>query len=137
MKSNPLSLGQEVLADFASTGLTLREHPVSLVRHQLKGIYKASDLITVPSGRHIRVAGLVTCRQRPSTASGVTFVTLEDETGNTDVVVWRDLAEKERIPLLSSRLMIVHCKLEHQGSVTLLIAAHVENVSHLLGGLSV
>ena len=134
---NPLSLGQEVLADFASTGLTLREHPVSLVRHQLKGTYKASDLITVPSGRHIRVAGLVTCRQRPGTASGVTFVTLEDETGNTNVVVWRDLAEKERIPLLSSRLMIVHGKLEHQGAVTHLIAGHLENVSHLIHSLAV
>ena len=134
---NPLSVGQEVLADFASTGLTLREHPVSLVRHQLKGTYKASDLITVPSGRHIRVAGLVTCRQRPGTAGGVTFVTLEDETGNTNVVVWRDLAEKERIPLLSSRLMIVHGKLEHQGAVTHLIAAHLENVSHLIHSLAV
>jgi error-prone DNA polymerase len=63
-----------VLADFRSTGLTLRAHPVSLVRHQLKGTYCAADLIKVPSGRHIRVGGLVTWRQRPGTASGVTFV---------------------------------------------------------------
>ena len=134
---NPLSLGQEALADFRSTGLTLRAHPVSLVRAALKGTYRAADLHKVPSGRNIRVAGLVTCRQRPGTASGVTFVTLEDETGNTNVVVWRDLAEKERIPLLSSRLMVVHGKLEHQGMVTHLIAGHLENVSHLLGALSV
>ena len=67
----------------------------------------------------------------------MTFVTLEDETGNTNVVVWRDLAEKERITLLSSRLMIVHGKLEHQGVVTHLIAGHLENASHLLGALSV
>ena len=67
----------------------------------------------------------------------MTFVTLEDETGNTNVVVWRDLAEKGRIPLLSSRLMIVHGKLEHQGVVTHLIAERLENASHLLGALAV
>ena len=130
-----MTLGQEVLADFRSTGLSLRAHPVRLVRHQLNGVYCAADLVNVQSGHSIRVAGLVTCRQRPSTACGVTFVTLEDETGNTNVVVWRDLAERERRELLSSRLMIVHGTLEHQGAVTHLIAGHLENVSHLLAGL--
>jgi error-prone DNA polymerase len=134
---NPLSLGQEVLADYQSTGLSLRAHPVSLVRHALKGTYRANELKNVPSGRSIRVAGLVTCRQRPGTASGVTFVTLEDETGNTNVVVWKDLAESERIDLLSSRLMIVHGVLEHQGPITHLIARHLENATALLAGLSV
>lgn len=88
----PLSLGQEVIADFRSTGLTLRVHPMKLLRRLLKGIYRADDLKTIPTNRHIRVAGLVTCRQRPGTASGVTFVTLEDETGNTNVTcgaIWR------------------------------------------------
>ena len=132
-----LNLGQEVLADYRSTGLTLRTHPVALIRSQLKGTYAATDLAKVTSGRRIRVAGLVTCRQRPATASGVTFVTLEDETGNTNVVVWRDLAERERIQLLSSRLLIVHGKLEHQGPVTHLMAEHLENASHLLSGLTV
>ena len=134
---NPLSLGQEVLADYQSTGLSLRAHPVSLVRARLKGTYRANELKNVPSGRSIRVAGLVTCRQRPGTASGVTFVTLEDETGNTNVVVWKDLAEKERIELLSSRLMIVHGVLEHQGPITHLIARHLENATALLGALNV
>jgi error-prone DNA polymerase len=132
-----LSAGQEVLADYESTGLTLRAHPVSLVRHQLKGTYRASELKNVTSGRSIRVAGLVTCRQRPGTASGVTFVTLEDETGNTNVVIWKDLAEKERSALLASRLMIVHGVLEHQGPITHLMARHLENATALLGGLSV
>jgi error-prone DNA polymerase len=134
---NPLSLGQEVLADYQSTGLSLRAHPVSLVRHALKGTYRANELKNVPSGRSIRVAGLVTCRQRPGTASGVTFVTLEDETGNTNVVVWKDLAESERVDLLSSRLMIVHGMLEHQGPITHLIARHLENATALLAGLNV
>ncbi len=81
------------------------------------------------------MGGLVTCRRRPGTASGVTFVTPEDETGNTNVVAWRDLAERERRVLMSSRLMIVHGKLEHQGAVTHLIAPHLENASHLIAGL--
>lgn len=133
----PFTLGQEVIADFRSTGLTLRTHPLKLLRSLLKGTYRAEDLKQVTSGQHIRVAGLVTCRQRPGTASGVTFVTLEDETGNTNVIVWRDLAEKERRALIASRLMIVHGKLEHQGPITHLVALHMEDASHLLADLSV
>ena len=131
----PMTLGQEVLADFGSTGLTLRAHPMRLVRSQLSGVYRACDLGRVPSGRRIRVAGLVTCRQRPGTASGVTFVTLEDETGNTNVVVWRDVAEKQRRALIASRLMIVYGTLEHQGPVTHLIAVELTDASHLVAGL--
>ena len=133
----PLTLGQEVIADFRSTGLTLRAHPMKLLRSLLAGTQQAENLGKIPSGRYIRVAGLVTCRQRPGTASGVTFVTLEDETGNTNVIVWRDLAEKERRALIASRLMIVHGKLEHQGPITHLVAAHMEDASHLLADLAV
>ena len=132
-----LTLGQEVISDFRSTGLSLRSHPLKLLRGLLKGTHRAEDLKHVLSGRHIRVAGLVTCRQRPGTASGVTFVTLEDETGNTNVIVWRDLAQKERRALIASRLMIVHGKLEHQGPVTHLVALHMEDASHLLADLVV
>jgi error-prone DNA polymerase len=133
----PLNLGQDVIADFRSTGLTLRAHPLRLLRSLLKGTYRAEDLRQVTTGRHIRVAGLVTCRQRPGTASGVTFVTLEDETGNTNVIVWRDLAERERRALIASRLMIVHGTLEHQGPITHLVAHHMEDASHLLADLMV
>lgn len=133
----PLTLGQEVIADFRSTGLTLRVHPLQLLRSLLPGTRRAADLRHIASGRHIRVAGLVTCRQRPGTASGVTFVTLEDETGNTNVIVWRDLAGKERQALIASRLLIVHGKLEHQGPITHLVAAHLEDASHLLADLAV
>ena len=133
----PLTLGQEVIADFHTTGFTLRVHPLKLLRGLLKGTFRADDLKQIPSGRNIRVAGLVTCRQRPGTASGVTFVTLEDETGNTNVIVWRDLAKTERRALIASRLMIVYGKLEHQGPVTHLVALHMEDASHLLADLSV
>lgn len=71
----PFTTGQEIIADFRITGLTLRAHPLKLLRSLLKGTYRAEDLKAVTSGHHIRVAGLVTCRQRPGTASGVTFVT--------------------------------------------------------------
>lgn len=133
----PLNLGQDVIADFRSTGLTLRAHPLQLLRSLLRGTYRAEDLKKVTNGQRIRVAGLVTCRQRPGTASGVTFVTLEDETGNTNVVVWRDLAERERRALIASRLMIVHGTLEHQGPITHLVANHMEDASHLLADLMV
>ncbi|HNY46043.1 MAG TPA: error-prone DNA polymerase, partial [Casimicrobium sp.] len=133
----PLNLGQDVIADFRSTGLTLRAHPLRLLRPLLRGTYRAEDLKKVTNGQRIRVAGLVTCRQRPGTASGVTFVTLEDETGNTNVVVWRDLAERERRALIASRLMIVHGTLEHQGPITHLVANHMEDASHLLADLMV
>jgi len=112
-------------------------HPLKLLRSLLAGTQQAASLKKIPSGRNIRVAGLVTCRQRPGTASGVTFVTLEDETGNTNVIVWRDLAEKERRVLIASRLMIVHGKLQHQGPISHLVAAHMEDASHLLADLAV
>ncbi len=136
----PLSIGQEVLADFAATGLTLRAHPLSLIRGELNDRFRAKradELRRIRSGRTIKVAGLVTCRQRPGTASGVTFVTLEDETGNTNVVVWRDVAEQFRVPLLSSRLLVVTGRLEQQGPITHLIAAQLEDASEMLGELSV
>ena len=97
----------------------------------------AADLAKLKSGRRIRVAGLVTCRQRSGSTNGVTFVTLEDETGNTNVLVWRDPAEKERAQLLSSRLTIVHGVLAHQRLITHRIAEHLEKASHLLAGLNV
>ena len=136
----PLSMGQEVLADFAATGLTLRAHPLSLIRAQLTAHYRfvrADQLAGIRSGRTIHVAGLVTCRQRPGTASGVTFVTLEDESGNTNVVVWRDVAEQFRVALLSSRLLVVTGRLEHQGPITHLIAARLTDASAMLGELVV
>jgi len=136
----PLSTGQEVLADFAATGLTLRAHPLSLIRDELTERFRAvraDALRRCRSGRTLNVAGLVTCRQRPGTASGVTFVTIEDETGNANVVVWRDVAEQFRVALLASRLLVVTGRLEHQGPITHLIAARLVDASTLLGELAV
>ena len=100
--------GQDLVADYASTGLTLGRHPLSLLREQLarRRVVTAEQLWDVPSDTHIRVAGLVTQRQRPESAKGVTFVTLEDETGLINAVVWKDLGERHRKPLLRSKLKI-------------------------------
>jgi error-prone DNA polymerase len=98
---------------------------------------KAADLSKFPHGRRVRVAGLVTCRQRPGTAAGVTFVTLEDETGTVNVIVWRDLAERERRQLLGARLLGVSGVLQREGDVLHLVAKHLEDLSPLLGDLTV
>jgi error-prone DNA polymerase len=86
-------------------------------------------------GSRARAAGLVTCRQRPDTASGVIFVTLEDETGCVNVVVWRDIADRQRRALLGARLLAVEGRIERDGEVVHLIAGRLEDRSALLGGL--
>lgn len=95
------------------------------------------DLADVEDGKHVTVIGIVTGRQRPSTASGVTFVTLEDEFGMVNVVVWRDLAERYRPALMGSKLLQVKGKLEDQSGVMHLIAGHLKDRSDLLDGLDV
>jgi error-prone DNA polymerase len=85
----------------------------------------------------VRAAGIVTCRQRPGTESGVTFVTLEDETGVVSVVVWRDVAERQRRELIGANLLGVYGKIERKGQVVHLIAGRLVDHSHLLGKLTV
>ncbi len=133
----PLTEGQNLAADYASVGLTLGRHPLALLRSQLKALrlVTASELRNFPDKRMARTAGLVIGRQRPGTASGVTFITLEDETGQINVVVWRDLAEKQRQQMLGARLLVVYGTVERQGDVMHLIAGHLKDLSHLLGNL--
>jgi len=95
----------------------------------------SQELLHTPTGKMVRVAGLVTCRQRPGTASGVIFITLEDETGQINVVVWRAVSEKQRRPLLAATLLGVHGVLEREGTVTHLIAGKLTDYSALLGEL--
>ncbi|MEO8037271.1 MAG: error-prone DNA polymerase [Betaproteobacteria bacterium] len=132
--------GETIVADYSSLGLTLGRHPLALLRPHLDRLrmFTATRLLTARHGQLVRAAGLVTCRQRPGTASGVIFVTLEDETGSTNVVVWRDLGERQRRPLLGARLLGVHGVLERDrtGDVTHLIAGKLVDLSHLLGRLT-
>jgi error-prone DNA polymerase len=129
--------GQDIVADYASLGLTLRRHPLALLRPKLARLrmITAQELPHTPAGKLVRVAGLVTCRQRPGTASGVIFITLEDETGQINVVVWRGVSEKQRRPLLAASLLGVHGVLEREGAVTHLIAGKLVDYSALLGDL--
>ena len=133
----PLTEGQDLVADYASLGLSLGRHPLALLRDRLQRdrIVTAAELGRLPHGRLVRAAGLVLNRQRPGTASGVTFLTLEDETGHVNVVVWRDLAERQRRELLGARLLAVYGTLERQGEVAHLIAAHLRDMTPLLGDL--
>jgi error-prone DNA polymerase len=133
----PPTEGDEIVGDYASLGLTLRRHPLALLRERLKkrGIRNSSDVANARNGQFIRTAGLVTCRQRPATASGVIFVTLEDEEGHVNLIVWNDLAERQRRELLASRLLVVHGEVQKEGRVVHVLARRLEDLSPMLGRL--
>ncbi|GLR12965.1 error-prone DNA polymerase [Chitinimonas prasina] len=133
------SLGQQVLEDYRSQGLTLRAHPLSLLRPHLSRnrLLSAAELRACQHGQPARACGIVVGRQRPGTASGVTFVTLEDETGNTNVIVWQDLGERQRKELLGARLLAVYGVVQREGEVVHLLAKRLADKSELLGTLSV
>ncbi len=129
--------GEDIVADYASLGLTLGRHPLALLRERLQHLklMPAEALRQRPHGSTARAAGLVTCRQRPDTASGVVFVTLEDETGTINVIVWRELLERQRRELLGARLLAVEGTIERDGEVVHLIARRLTDHSRLLGDL--
>ena len=124
-------------ADYALTGTTMGPHPLRLLRTELskRGCRSSRQLTQMTNDTRVSVAGLVTGRQRPGTASGVTFVTLEDEYGMVNVVVWRSLAERQRKELVHSQLLQVHGKLETREGVRHLIANRLVDLTHLLQGL--
>jgi error-prone DNA polymerase len=130
--------GEEIVGDYATMGLTLRRHPLALLRAKLakRRIQSAAEVAGSRNGQLIRTAGLVTCRQRPATASGVIFVTLEDETGYVNLIVWNDLAERQRKELLGSRLLGVRGEVQREGRVVHVLARKLEDLSPMLGRLS-
>jgi error-prone DNA polymerase len=129
--------GEDLVADYASLGLTLGRHPLALLRKQLSRLrFAAADEIRLlPNGSPTRAAGIVTGRQRPGTASGTVFVTLEDESGCINVIVWPRLVERQRRTLLGARLMGVEGVLEREGEVMHLVARRLTDHSALLGRL--
>ncbi|MGO0693338.1 error-prone DNA polymerase [Pseudomonas guariconensis] len=133
------SVAEDLFADYATLGTTLGPHPLALLRRNLRalGCRSSAELADVEHGDSIAVAGVVVGRQRPQTASGVTFVTLEDEHGMVNVVVWRDLAERQRRALVGSQLLKVSGRLEQEKGVRHLIARRLEDISPLLQGLDV
>ena len=135
----PAPEGEAIVWDHRSTGLSLRRHPLALLRPQLQArrLSTAAELAHAPDRRLVRHAGLVTLRQQPDTAGGVMFVTLEDETGVVQAIVWRSLRERYRRALMQSRLLAVHGVWQREGEVCSLIAGHLEDLTPLLGSLAV
>ena len=129
--------GEDIAADYASLGLTLGRHPLALLRKQLseRKLIDSQTLNRLPDGSFARLAGLVTCRQRPDTASGVVFVTIEDEEGCANVVVWRDLVERQKPELLGARLLGVAGRVEREGEVVHLVARRLYDYTPMLGPL--
>lgn len=133
----PPSEFENIVSDYAQLGYTLRRHPLALLRSELraKNILSSDELSRVGHGARVRVAGLVTCRQRPSSSSGVTFVTLEDECGYVNGVIWKRLAQRRRPILLNAQLLVLAGKVEREGPVIHLVAYDLEDLSQLLGEL--
>lgn len=131
--------GQDIVADYRSLGLSLGRHPLALLRERLSRlrVCRATDLAGIPDGSRVRVAGLVTHRQRPETASGVLFVSIEDETGVSNLIVWPKILEQQRTPVLGARLMVVEGQLQSEQGVIHVIAQKVRDYSAWLGSLEV
>ena len=139
--------GENILFDYRATGLTLRRHPLALLRPRLaeKGFLTAAQLDALPDGQDVAACGIVTLRQQPSTAKGVIFLTIEDDTGPINVIVWKSIRVAQREELLHSTLLGVHGvwqrsteqpgTLEGFGAVRNLIAKRLEDLSPLLGRL--
>jgi len=132
-------VAEEVLSDYRTTGLTLRAHPLALLRERYPFSHckRHAELPTVPNKGFVRIAGLVTCRQRPGTASGVLFLTLEDETGNSNIVVWPRTQQHFRRVLMSAKLLLVKGTLETSDGVTHIIAGALFDYSNELENLQV
>jgi error-prone DNA polymerase len=129
---------QNVVADYNHTGLSLRRHPLALWREHLSAyrVSSAGQLDTYSDSSPVKVAGLITCRQRPQTASGVTFLTLEDETGFINVVVWPSLLEQYYRQVHESSVMGVTGKLQRADGVTHVVASVLVDLSHWFTGMS-
>ncbi|MBT8066718.1 MAG: error-prone DNA polymerase [Gammaproteobacteria bacterium] len=131
--------GENIVADYQGTGLTLERHPICLLRRHLDRYQyrSAQQLPDLENGQKLNVAGLVITKQRPGTASGVTFVTLEDETGQINIVVWKQIAEQYRAALLNARLLGLSGELQIEGKVIHVIAHRLFDHTNMLGNLTV
>jgi error-prone DNA polymerase len=129
--------GEDVVADYATLGLSLGPHPLSLLRRSLlrRDVRTAEALWDCADGGWVHVAGIVTTRQRPGSAAGVVFVTLEDETGCVNLVLWQQVAARFRTPLLAARLLAAWGRVQRQGDVLHVVAGRLADYSALLGRL--
>jgi error-prone DNA polymerase len=134
----PMCLGEHVVEDYRRLHLSLKAHPVAFLRQDLaeRGILRHDQLPTIPSGRRVTVGGLVLVRQRPGTAAGVIFMTLEDETAIANTIVWPKIYETFRPIVLGARLVSVTGKLQNESGVIHVVAERVEDLTGLLRRLS-
>jgi error-prone DNA polymerase len=129
-----MHVGEEVVEDYVAMRLTLRTHPMGLLRPSMPGLTPHDRLVDTPC-RRLSVCGLVITRQRPGTASGVIFLTLEDETGVSNIVVWPKIYERFRRAVMGGRLLRVSGRIEREGIVVHVIADHIEDLSCRLADL--
>ena len=127
---------ERLQADYAGTGLTIGPHPMALRRHELalRGVLRAVDLSQARDGRRVRVAGMVITRQRPGTAKGFVFLTLEDETGISNVIIRPGLFDRERMTVIRQPFLLVDGVLQHQEGV---LSVRAERVEPIRGGAAV
>ena len=132
------SAGQDLAADYRYLGLTLGPHPLALLRGEpeFARCRTAEALQRCRNEQFAQVAGLVTCRQRPGSATGVVFLTLEDETGNSNIVVWNRVLTRFRAALLQSRLLLVKGVVQREGLVVHVVAGEARDLSHKLAALT-
>ena len=133
-----MEMSEHVVQDYASLGLSLKAHPVSFVRPELDRLHvtPTASLASARNGDRIQVAGLILVRQRPGTAKGVMFMTIEDETGNANAVIWETVFEKYRKEILSSRLILLEGKLQIEGLVIHVVVEKCYNISRFLRRLT-
>ena len=126
--------GREVVEDYRSKGLTLRQHPIFFLREELRRqrIHRCAAIRMMRDGRRLTVAGMVLVRQKPGSAKGVMFMTIEDETDVANLVIWPSLFEKQRRLILSSGMIGCRGRLQKEGGVIHVIAEHIVDLSHLL-----
>jgi error-prone DNA polymerase len=134
-----MSAGERLVADYAGTGITVGPHPMSFRRHELatKGVLRASDLPQIRNGRRVRTAGMVITRQRPGTAKGFVFLTLEDETGVANIIVRPDVYARDRAIVVDSPFLLVEGILQVQDGVTAIKAERMERLEGLLASMAV
>jgi error-prone DNA polymerase len=130
--------GHNVIQDYSHTGLTLRQHPIAFLRQDLqeRNIITCSEAMNARDGRWVYTAGLVLVRQKPGSAKGVMFITIEDETGPANIVVWPTLFEKRRRVVLGSSMMAINGRIQREGEVVHLVAQQLFDLSADLSGLA-
>jgi len=133
-----MTVGHEVVEDYNTQGFSLNRHPISFLRDDLKGrgILACREAIAAPDGKYVKVAGLVLVRQRPGSANGVTFMTIEDESSDMNVIVWEKTGQLFRRVLLASNLIEVSGQIQKEGQVIHLIARSLNDLSPLLSTIS-